>query len=343
MISFYNDYSQLGHPEVMKDLLKYDEEVNIGYGNDRHYLNAVELIRKTIGRDDLDIHFVHGGTMVNVIAIKSMLKAYEGVISCQSGHIISHENGAIEATGHQIYQVPDENGKITVENLREAVKANSKEYSVSPRVVYISNATEFGSVYTKRELTEISRFCKEAGLYLYMDGARLSTALASKYNDLSLKEIANLADIFTIGGTKNGLLIGEAMVVCNPELNKGMRKLIKQRGAMLAKGYLMGIQFETMFKDNLYFEIGKKSVDMAVYLARILEERGIKLYMRQESNLVFPILDKDLIQVLCEDYMFEIEGDLDESHSLTRFVTTWSTSKDDIDKLGETIKAFYNK
>jgi len=340
MISFFNDYNELAHPRVLENLTKHQAEPNIGYGNDPHYLNAIKYIKKEIGREDIDIHFIHGGTMVNLIAIKAMLQSYQGVISVDTGHIIGHENGAIEATGHQIFQVPPVNGKITVEAIDKALKTNSKEYSVKLKVVYISNASEIGTIYGKNELKEISDFCKKNDLYIYMDGARLGSALASEHTDLTLADLTEYTDIFTIGGTKNGLLMGEAMVIVNREFSKGIRRIIKQRGAMLAKGFLLGMQFETMFKDGLYFSIAKDAVDMAKYLAETFESNGIELAAKQESNLVFALIPADQARELANNFMFEMNETLEDGRVVTRFVTKWSTTKEEIDKLAEALKGF---
>lgn len=340
MISFYNDYNELAHPSILEALVKHQSEINVGYSNDQHVLNAVEYIRRHIGRKDVDVHFIHGGTMTNVIGLKTMLQSYEGIISCDTGHIIGHENGAIEAVGHQIVQVPNVDGKITVGTIKDALEANNKEYSVKLKVVYISNATELGTVYKKNELESIYNFCKENDLYIYMDGARMGTALSSDYNDMTLNDISKYCDVFTIGGTKNGMLIGEALVIVNPEFTKGIRRTIKQRGAMLAKGYLMGIQFETMFEDNLYFELSDTAIEMAKYLRDQLNEIGIKLQFVQESNLVFPIFTEELAHHLAENFMFDMMDKVGGNSRLTRFVTRYSTTKEDIDELRKTIVEF---
>lgn len=343
MISFYNDYNELAHPQILEDLMKLQDQINVGYGNDQHVLNAIEYVKKHIGRNDVDVHFIHGGTITNVIGLKTMLQSYEGVISCDTGHIIGHENGAIEAVGHQTVQVPNVNGKLTVENIKKALEAHSKEYSVKLKVVYISNATEFGTVYKKHELEAIHNFCKENDLYIYMDGARMATAMSSDYNDMTLNDIAKYCDVFTIGGTKNGMLMGEALVITNPEFSKGIRRTIKQRGALLAKGYLLGIQFETMFKENLYFELSDTAIEMAKYLRDKLNEMGIRLAFEQESNLVFPILSEDLAHDLASDFMFEIMDKVAENSRITRFVTRYSTTKEDIDALARKIEDFSRK
>lgn len=338
MISFLNDYNDLAHPRILEDMLALKDEPNPGYGMDAHCIKATSYIKEILKDQDLDIHYIHGGTMANILAIKSALRPYEGVISCDSGHILGHENGAIEASGHQIISVKNENGKLTPHLLVEALNANRHEYSVSPKMVYISNATEFGTVYTREELQSLSNFCKMHGLYLYMDGARLGTALASDYADYKIEDLVNWVDVFTIGGTKNGFLFGEALVIVNSELKNGMRKLIKQRGAMLAKGFAAGIQFETMFKDGLYFDLAQKSVDLAKKLAQVFKDNAIELYSRQESNLVFPVITRTLMNKLKEEFLFEEIEELDEDRMVVRFVTRFNNSEDDIDKLDKFLK-----
>lgn len=332
MISFYNDYNELCHPRILEDLSKFQGEKNIGYSNDQHVLNAVDFIKKEIGRDDIDVHFIHGGTMVNILSLKTMLQVYEGIISCDTGHIIGHENGAIEAIGHQVVQIPHKKGKVTVEELEKALAKNSKEYSVKLKVVYLSNATELGTVYTKEELEKIYNFCKLHDLYIYMDGARLGSALASSKNDMSLSDIAKYCDVFTIGGTKNGMLLGEAMIITNPEFSKGIRRTIKQRGAMMAKGYMMGIQFETMFKDGLYLQLADHAIKMAEYLAGKLENLKVSMYEPQESNLVFPLINKNIVHKMTENFMFDLMDEMGDKR-LIRLVTRWSTTKEEIDSL----------
>ena len=340
MISFLNDYNELAHPRILEDMLKIQSQVNVGYGEDDHCLKAQEYIKKTIDCESADVHFIHGGTATNILAIQTALRSFDGVISSDTGHIVGHENGAIEAIGHQIIQVKNKDGKLNAKLLAEALDKNKEEYSVNPRLVYMSNATELGTVYTKNEIEEISKFCKEHSLYLYMDGARLASALASDYCDYAIEDLSNWFDIFSIGGTKNGFMFGEALVIVNDEMKIGFRKILKQRGAMLAKGFALGVQFETMFKDGLYFELGRDAISQAKKLAEVFEKNGIKLYQRQESNLVFPILDKELYKKLEEEFLFEKAFAMDEKNIVTRFVARYATRSDDIYALNERLEEY---
>lgn len=339
MISFYNDYNELAHPEILKDLVKNQATTHVGYGNDEHTLGAIKHLQRAIANDQVDIHLLTGGTMINLIGLKAMLRSYEGVVSCDSGHIIAHENGAIEATGHQVVQADNVDGKMTVEALDKVIRANRKEYNTKLRVVYISNATEFGTVYTKNELEELSAYCRANNLYIYMDGARMGTAITSEKSDLTLKDIAYLVDVFTIGGTKNGMISGEALVISNPIFRPGIRRLIKQRGGLLSKGFSLGMQFETMFKDGLYFKLAEHANKMAKDLAEGMRELGIEV-LPQASNLVFPTLSDDLIQALSSDFMFEVMDEVRAGHHMTRFVTRWATTEEDVEKLLADIKNF---
>lgn len=337
MISFLNDYNELCHPQVMNDLVALQGEVNVGYSEDDHVANAISLIKDTFETEDVDVHFIHGGTATNAVAIATSLRSFEGVITCDTGHIVGHENGAIESLGFQLIQAKNKDGKICLEELDRINKENQEEYKVVPKLLYISNATELGTVYTKSELETLSKYCKENDIYIYMDGARLATALYSKKSDLKASDLVKYLDIFSIGGTKNGMIAGEALIIVNKELSKGFRKTLKQKGSMLAKGYFLGMQFETMFKDGLYFELGKDAVEKAEYLAKTFVDKGVKLYKEQESNLVFVILSQDQIERLSEDFLFEKMQEVEKDQFVVRFVTRWATTKEEIDKLGQAL------
>ena len=257
MYSFTNDYSEGAHPKVLDLMLKSNFEQNSGYGNDIHCSKARECIKELIHNNDADIHFISGGTQANLLVISSFLRPHQATISADTGHIIGHETGAIEATGHKEISVPGKEGKLTPESISFGLKQNCEEYTPRPKVVYISNSTELGTVYTKSELTAIHNLCKKENLILFLDGARLGSALTSKMNDLTLKDIAELVDVFYIGGTKNGALLGEALVIIRDDLKEDFRYLMKQRGAMLAKGFVLGMQFQALFEDNLFFELGQ--------------------------------------------------------------------------------------
>ena len=266
MINLLNDYNKIAHKNILEALIKYQDQPFVGYGKDDISANAVKLIKKELNNDSVDIHFIVGGTLTNKVALSCMLKNYEAVICCDSAHINVHETGAIEETGHKLLVTPNKNGKVDPVEVKKIYLKHVDEHMVKPRVVYISNSTEFGTIYNKEELIALSNVCKELGLYLYLDGARLSTALTSKYNDLTMEDICKYTDMFYIGGAKIGLMFGEALVVVNDSLKQDFRYLIKNQGAMLSKGFLCGIQFETLFTNNLFYEIGKKENELASIL-----------------------------------------------------------------------------
>jgi threonine aldolase len=258
MISFRNDYSEVAHPRIIEKLLECATQQNDGYGLDLHSRNAADSIRRWLGVD-ADIHFIPGGTQTNLLAISACLRPFECVISCDTGHVNVHETGAIEGTGHKVVTVPHMSGKLTPDGIRSAVEYHADEHMVKPRMVYLSNSTELGTIYTKAELTEIRKVCDELGLLLFLDGARLGSALTSVFNDLTLSDLAELCDLFYIGGTKNGAMFGEALVIVNPLLKPDFRYMIKNRGAMLAKGFVTGMQFEVLFEgeEPLYFALAE--------------------------------------------------------------------------------------
>ena len=262
MYSFANDYSEGACPKVLRGLVETNYVQTAGYGLDEYCETAAALIKKTIGHDDVDVHFITGGTPCNVLAI-SLLRAHEAVISVESAHINVHETGAVEATGHKIIAVKGRDGKITPEEIRSVVADHTDEHKVKPKMVFISNATEFGTIYSKQELNDIYNVCRELKLYLYLDGARLGNALVATGNDLSFKDICDLTDMFYIGGTKNGALVGEAMVIKNDELKPDFRYLIKQHCSMLAKGRLLGVQFISLFEDSTYLDNARNADIMA--------------------------------------------------------------------------------
>lgn len=339
MYSFSNDYSEGAHPQVLDLMIKSNLEQNIGYGNDIHSEKAKEYIKELIKNKEAAIHFIPGGTQTNLLAISSFLRPHQAVIAANTGHIIGHETGAIEATGHKVISVPGTDGKITPESINIGLKENSQEYTPQPKMVYISNSTELGTIYTKSELKAISELCKEKGLILFMDGARLGSALASKINDLTLEDIASLTDLFYIGGTKNGALLGEALVIIRQDLQEDFRYLLKQRGAMLSKGFLLGIQFEALFEDNLFFELAEYANKMADQIIEALKKLGITFYAEPCSNQVFPILSNNIIDALSKEFSFNIQEEIDDSNSAIRFVTSWATTQESIDAL----ITFFNK
>ncbi|MDO5725532.1 MAG: aminotransferase class I/II-fold pyridoxal phosphate-dependent enzyme [Tissierellia bacterium] len=331
MISFRNDYNECCHPEIFERISKLYTEKNTGYGLDKHSKRAQDLIKDWLGEKDLDVHFIPGGTGTNLLAIKTVLKPFEGVIACDSGHISIHEVGAIEATGHKVIMTHHKEGKLTPEAIRACMVRQSHDFSITPAMIYISNTTELGTVYKKSELADLRKVCDEYGLKIFLDGARLSYALNSPENDLSAKELMKYVDILFIGGTKAGLMLGEALVFKSDIADKNFRKLLKQRGNMLAKGFLMGMQFERLFEDDLYMEIGKQTIDSALEFAKKLESKGIEFYAKPVSNQIFIILDDEKIEALEEKFEFEFEKKIDESSSAIRLVTSWATKSQEID------------
>lgn len=330
--SFRNDYSEGAHPQILKALVETNLEQTVGYGEDKFCLEAAELIKGKLGRDDVDIHLIPGGTQTNLIAISAFLRPHEAVIAPLTGHIEVHETGAIEATGHKIITMEGRDGKLSPSDIEQAVDAHTDEHMVKPRLVYISNATEVGSIYTKAELEALSSACRQRKLLLFMDGARLGSALTSRENDLPLSEIANLVDAFYIGGTKNGALIGEALVICTDHLKEDFRFHIKQKGALLAKGRLLGIQFRELFRDNLFFDLAEHANTMAEKIQDALLSRNCPLLLHSPSNQIFPILPNRVMERLAEDYSFEIQKKVDADHTMIRLVTSWATREDAVDE-----------
>lgn len=331
MYSFTNDYSEGACRQVLENLVKTNYTQTVGYGLDIFCKHAEEMIRDIVDNQNVDVHFIPGGTPANVLAI-STLKSYEAVICVESGHINTHETGAVESTGHKILQTKGLNGKILPQEIEDIVLTHTDEHLTMPRMVYISNSTEFGTIYSKQELVEISNMCKKHNLYLYLDGARLGSALMSKENDLNLVDITKLVDMFYIGGTKNGALLGEAMVIVNDELKPNFRYLLKQHGSMLAKARTIGIEFITLFENNLYFELANNANIMAQQLNAFFKENGINMYVESPTNQIFPILNNDLIKKLRENYSFEDWCKYDENSSVVRFVCSWATKQENVDQ-----------
>lgn len=329
--SFYNDYSEGAHPRILEMLQSTNLVQDKGYGEDAFCAQAREAIQKNAQSPNADVHFVSGGTQANLIAMGLMLRPYEAVVACDTGHIAVHEAGAIEATGHKIITVPHVEGKMTIGALEAAIKAHTDEHMVKPRVVFISDATEIGTSYSKRELSELSDFCKKNELYLYLDGARLGSALCAGDSDVTLADIAKYTDMFYIGGTKNGALLGEAMVITNDELKKNFRFHLKQRGALLAKGRLLGIQFLALFKDNLYFELARHANKMGAMLTHGITELGYSFLANSTTNQIFPILPNTIIEKLSHDYGFYVWSKIDGQKSAVRLVTSWATPQKEVE------------
>lgn len=324
MYSFRNDYSEGAHPRVLQALMDTNLEQTVGYGLDPRCEAARETVRRLCAAPDADVHFLVGGTQTNLLVVEALLRPYEAVIAAHTGHVNVHETGAIEATGHKVCAVPSPDGKLTPALVESAVNSHSSEHMVLPRLVYISNTTELGTVYTKAELTALRRCCDENGLLLYLDGARLGSALTSPENDLTLPDLAALTDAFYIGGTKNGALFGEALILTVP--NDHFRWHIKQRGAMLAKGRLLGIQFQTLLEDGLYFDIARHANELAFRLRDGIAALGYPFPVPSPSNQQFPVLPNGVIDRLrALGYAFETDHAADEAHTCVRFVTSWAT------------------
>ena len=337
MIRFECDYNEGAHERILQRLIETNMEQTSGYGTDPHCDRARALIRQACDSEQADVHFLVGGTQTNTTVIASILRPYQGVIAAISGHIAVHETGAIEATGHKVLTVPSEDGKITADQVKAVYKAHmsesSPEHCVQPGMVYISQPTENGTMYSKAELQSLFDASREFGLPLFVDGARLGYALASPDCDMTLADLACLCDVFYIGGTKIGALMGEAVVILNDALKSDFRYMIKQKGGLLAKGRLLGIQFETLFEDGLYLEISRHAIDMAMRIHDSLEAQHIRFLYESPTNQQFPILPDVLLEKLRSQYTFTFWEKVDATHSAVRFCTSWATQQANVDAL----------
>lgn len=337
MKRFECDYAEGAHPKILERLVQTNFEQTKGYGKDEHCENARRLICRLCQTETADVHFLVGGTQTNTTVIASLLRAHQGVISATTGHVNVNETGAIEATGHKVLALPSGDSKLTAAQVEQAYLEHrdneNREHTVQPGMVYLSNPTEGGVVYTKRELQAISDTCRQYNLPLYMDGARLGYGLAAENNDLTLPDIAKMCDLFYIGGTKVGALFGEALVITNDSLKKDFRYIIKQRGGLLAKGRLLGIQFETLFADGLYFEIARHAVRMALMIRDAFRSSGFPFLYESPTNQQFPILSDEQANLLARKYAFEYWTRIDESHTAVRFCTSWATREEDVQLL----------
>lgn len=339
MISFANDYITGAHPQVLEALMKTNLEAVSGYGNDPYCLLAKEKIRAACDCPDADIHFLVGGTQTNAVIISSLLQKHEGVIAAITGHVSQHEAGAIEYTGHKVLELPHTLGKLQAKVVRDYLetfyKDEAHEHMVFPGMVYISHPTEYGTLYSKEELEALSSLCKEYELPLYLDGARLGYGLMSRDTDVTLSDIAKLTDVFYIGGTKVGALCGEAVVFTKNNQPKYFVNLCKKHGALLAKGRLLGIQFDTLFTDDLYFNIGKHAIDLAEEMKKIFIEKGYTFFIDSPTNQQFIILENQKMEQLKQKIGFCFWEKYDTTHTVVRFATTWSTTLDDLQFLKE--------
>ena len=336
MIRFNCDYLEGAHPRILEKLVETNFVQTPGYGEDEYCERAREIIRKKIGMPNAYVQFLVGGTQTNLTVISSVLRPYQGVISAHTGHINVHETGAIESTGHKVLALPSEDGKITAAQVQEYYDAHwadeSHEHIVQPGMVYISHPTENGTLYTKEELQALYETCQKLELPLFLDGARLGYGLMSEGSDLTWTDVAAYTDVFYIGGTKVGALFGEAVVITNPALTKDFRYVIKQRGGMLAKGRLLGIQFQVLLEDGLYEEVAGKAVKQAMRLKEAFLEKGFPLLYDSYTNQQFPIIHKQQLEQLKENYSFELWAPMDEEYSAVRFCTSWATRDEDIEK-----------
>lgn len=337
MYQFQCDYNEGAHPRIMERLMETNFEQTVGYGEDHYCEAARAAVRKAVGREDVDVHFLVGGTQANATVISSILRPYQGVLCATTGHINVHETGAIEHGGHKVLALEAADGLLSAALIREAVEAHyaedGPEHTVQPGMVYISFSSEVGTVYSLSQLREISAVCREYGLPLFIDGARMGYGLASEGCDVSLSDIAALADVFYLGGTKQGALFGEAVVIVNDALKKDFRYCIKQNGGMLAKGRLLGIQFLTLFEDGLYFQLSEHAVSQAMRIRDAFESKGFGFLVQSPSNQQFPILDNATMERLSSDFLFSFWQKVDDTHTAVRFCTSWATRPEAIDAL----------
>lgn len=343
MILFQCDYNEGAHPKVMERLVQTNLEQTVGYGEDAYCAAAADKIRRACGDESLAVHFLVGGTQTNMTVIDAALRPHQGVLCAVSGHINVHETGAVESCGHKVLGLPSGDGKITAAQVEAAFlehKHNdSFEHMVQPKMVYISNPTELGTIYSKTELEEMYAVCRRCGLYLFLDGARLGYGLAAPDNDLTLADIAKNTDVFYIGGTKVGALFGEAVVISCDALKEDFRYFIKQKGGMLAKGRLLGVQFDTLFTDNLYMEISAHAIVLAEKLRAAFERKGYDFVAPNHTNQIFVVMPDEHLRKLKPDFGFSYDHRVDETHSVVRFCTGWATKEENVEALIQAVLA----
>lgn len=342
MIYFNNDYSEGAHPKILERLAETNMEQTSGYGQDEYCMKAAEKIKELCGNKELDVHFLVGGTQTNLTVIAATLRTFQGVIGAETAHINVHETGAIEACGHKVLALPSADGKITAKQIDDCYQAHindeSHEHTVCPKMVYISQPTELGTLYTKAELQEISSVCRKNKLFLFVDGARLGYGLSAKGNDVTLRDMAEYTDVFYIGGTKVGALFGEAVVIKNDCIKEDFRYVMKQKGGMLAKGRLLGIQFLTLFEDNLYMELAEYADRMADRLREVFDELKVAYLVENTTNQIFPILPDKILQELKEKFAFSYMNRVDVEHSAVRFCTSWATMEESVAALEKELR-----
>lgn len=334
---FNSDYLEGAHPKILQRLVESNMEKTEGYGTDEYCESAREKIRAACKCPGAEIYFLSGGTQTNATVIDALLHSYEGVIAATSGHISVHEAGAIEATGHKVLEVESEEGKLSAKTVERYLASfeedETHDHMVAPGMVYISQPTEYGTLYTKEELKEISDVCRKHKIFLYLDGARLGYGLMAKDSDVTLEDIAEYCDVFYIGGTKVGALFGEAVVITPTVKIKHFFTIMKQHGALLAKGRVLGIQFDTLFTDNLYFEISKHAIDMAMKLKAGFAQKGYKFYLNSSTNQQFIILQNKEMEELSKNVSFSFWEKLNDEYTVVRFATSWATKEEDVDAL----------
>ena len=335
-ISFNNDYSTTAHPLILQAISALNQNPFIGYGMDNISLKAAKTIKDLVGNANASVHFLVGGTQANLTFISAILRPIDAVIAVDSAHIYVHETGAVEASGHKILITPGRDGKIVIDEITKVLKTHSDEHMVNPKLVFISNATELGTTYNRQELIKLSSFCKKNNLYLFVDGARLANALTA--TDLTLTDLGKYCDAFYLGGTKNGLLFGEALVINNPLLAKDFRFNIKQKGGLLAKGFLLGAQYSALMKDQLYLKLARHANNMGQQIKKALIKYKYPLFSNSNTNQIFVKLPNSLIKKLQNDFIFSIWSNVDAKHSIVRFVTSYATSKEEVDALIKALK-----
>lgn len=342
MIQFQCDYNEGAHPLIMERLMSTNMEQTVGYGEDLYCEEARQLIKQACKCSSADVHFLVGGTQANTTVISHLLRPYQGVLATVSGHINVHETGAIESTGHKVLALPTADGKITANQIEEAMQAHLQEdgpeHMVQPGMVYLSFPTEIGTIYSHEELKSIRRMCDKYNLPLFVDGARLGYGLCSPACDITLPQLVELVDVFYIGGTKVGALFGEAVVIINEALKKDFRYSIKQHGGMLAKGRLLGLQFSTLFTDNLYFDISQHAIDEAMRIKAALQTKGVDFLIDSPTNQQFPIFSKEQLATLTDDFMFSVWQQMEDGRIAVRICTSWATRRENVDSLIATIE-----
>ena len=337
MYLFHNDYNQICHPAILERLQQIVSMQMDGYSEDICCQAAAKKIRALCGREDVAVHFLVGGTQSNLTVIAAALRPHQAVVGAHSAHINVHETGAIEATGHKVLPLASEDGKIHAEQIRELVDLHwadgAHEHIAQPKMVYISDSTELGTAYTLAELEAISAVCREKGLYLFVDGARLGYALTAEGNNVTLADLARLTDVFYIGGTKVGAMFGEAVVITNPMIAEDFRYIIKQRGGMLAKGWLLGVQFDVLLEDDLYFKIARHANVLADQIRNTLRSKGYPIVAEDRTNQIFTIMPDQALERLKPEFSFSIQERVDKTHTMVRFCTSWGSTEESVSLL----------